>query len=353
MNVPTPKTPTKTTTRDDRLRIQTLYYTAGWTVSDLLLQLPFTRRQIDYALTSRPTPQKIKCGRHVLLDTPTRKLLVNWATASSRSRDIPWAELPKELGWDCSSSAIRTAFKKEGYVRGIRRKCPPLSAKNQQARLDWAIEHENWTIDQWNTVLWSDETWVSPGYHRRQFCTRLKGSSELYNPDCITHRWQRKIGWMFWGCISGKYGKGPGLFWEKNWGSITADSYQEHTFPIVWNYIYIASHLGLVFQQDGGPGHNAKATLNWIAARGVTPIFWPAFSPDLSPIETLWCRMKDILQELDPEVHRNYLRLRKAVQEAWELITDAEIHDILFNEESGMQARCKAVIAAGGLYTKF
>jgi hypothetical protein len=21
---------------------------------------------------------------------------------------------------------------------------------------------------------------------------------------------------MFWGCFSGKYGKGPGLFWEKD-----------------------------------------------------------------------------------------------------------------------------------------
>ena len=63
--------------------------------------------------------------------------------------------------------------------------------------------------------------------------------------------------------------------------------------------------------------------------------------------------MKDILQELDPKVHRDYKRLRKTVQEAWELITDAEIHDILFNEESGMQVRCKAVIAASGLYTKF
>jgi hypothetical protein len=35
--VPTPKTPTKPTSRDDRLRIQTLYYIAGWTVDDILL----------------------------------------------------------------------------------------------------------------------------------------------------------------------------------------------------------------------------------------------------------------------------------------------------------------------------
>jgi hypothetical protein len=191
---PTPKTRSTLTSRDDRLRIRTLYYDAGWSIDDLLLQLPFTQHQLYYALETRPTPQKHTCGRHVLLDTPHRKQLVAWATASSANRDVPWAELPKNLGRKCSSYAIRTAFKKEGYVRGVRRKAPPLSKKNQDARLAWALEHVEWSEEQWDSILWSDETWVSPGYHRRQFCTRLKGLSELYLPDCITHRWQRKIG---------------------------------------------------------------------------------------------------------------------------------------------------------------
>ncbi len=58
--VPTPKTPNKDlTSRDDRLKIQTLYYIAGWTVSNILLQNPrLSRRQVDYALKFRPTPQK-------------------------------------------------------------------------------------------------------------------------------------------------------------------------------------------------------------------------------------------------------------------------------------------------------
>jgi hypothetical protein len=122
---------------------------------------------------------------------------------------------------------------------------------------------------------------------------------------------------------------------------------------MVWNYFYRSGYSGLVFQQDGGLGHNAKAILEHIAARGVIPIFWPAFSPDLLPIETLWNRMKDILQEQDPEVHRNYQRLRTVVWKAWESITDAEIYDIIHNSESGIHIRYLAVIVAGGLYTKF
>jgi len=130
---------------------------------------------------------------------------------------------------------------------------------------------------------------------------------------------------MFWGCISGKYGKGSGLFWEKEWKSITQSTYCEHTFPVVWNYMYTSGHPGLYFQQDGGPGHTAKFSMAYMADRGVVPIFWPPFSPDLSPIETMWKRMKDILSALDPEVHRNYNRLRAAVLEAWNSITDAEV----------------------------
>jgi len=59
--------------------------------------------------------------------------------------------------------------------------------------------------------------------------------------------------------------------------------------------------------------------------------------------------MKDILEALDPHVHRNYRRLRRAVIQAWDSITDAEIRDIIHT----MPQRCKDVILAHGAYTKW
>ena len=102
MNVPMPKTPTHIASRDDRLRIQTLYYDAGWTIDDILLQHPkYTHRQVQYALENRLTPQRRgHCGRHVKIDTPHRQYLVYWVTQNSFRRDIPWAELPKWVEWD-------------------------------------------------------------------------------------------------------------------------------------------------------------------------------------------------------------------------------------------------------------
>ncbi|PQE09047.1 Transposable element Tc1 transposase protein [Rutstroemia sp. NJR-2017a BBW] len=118
ISVPTPKTPTRRElSRDDRLRIQTLYFDANWDRTKICLQTNFTYDQINYALTHRLTPQKQKTGRHVVLNTPQRKRLIEWVTASPENRETQWCAIPGILGWDCGEKAIRTAFKKEGFRR--------------------------------------------------------------------------------------------------------------------------------------------------------------------------------------------------------------------------------------------
>ena len=214
--VPTPKTPTHPTSRDDRLRVQTLFNQANWEIDDIALQLNLTRRQVEYALTHRLTPQKHRSGRHLLLNTPKRKALISWVCANAENRRVPWPDIPAILGWDCRLTAIQSAFKKEGYVRRFARQKPPISEKDRLLRLQWAQEHLDWG-EEWDNILWSDESWVQPGTHKRQRITRKIGLSEVYHPDCVITKHQRKIGWMFWGCISGRYGKGFGVFWEKEW----------------------------------------------------------------------------------------------------------------------------------------
>jgi hypothetical protein len=135
-HIPTPKTLRKTCTCDDRLRIETLYFDANFTVSDICLQLNLKPGQVYYALSHRLTPQKRGCGRHVLLNTPQRKRLVEFVTTSSANRYIPWCDLPKHLGFNCGEKAIRKAFKTEGFVRCFARRKPPLTEQHKQDRLD-------------------------------------------------------------------------------------------------------------------------------------------------------------------------------------------------------------------------
>ena len=57
-SIPTPKTPYKNYTRDNRLRIQTLFFHARFAKEEICLQLNLTLNQVKYALSYRITPQK-------------------------------------------------------------------------------------------------------------------------------------------------------------------------------------------------------------------------------------------------------------------------------------------------------
>ena len=286
LNIPTPKQISrKQTTRDDRLRINTLYYHAGFTVSQIALQLNLTLRQIDYALSHPTTPKKKLCGRKPFLNTPRRKFLIDWVCASKINRRVPWEEIPELLGWDCGIKAIRAAFAKEGFARRNARTRPPLSEANRILRLEFAEAHVHWSDEQWASILWSDETWARPGKHKKTKITRKISKEELFHPDCVEPYMQRKIGWMFWGSISGKYGKGPGFFWEKDWGNITSASYRKYTLPVVAQYMN--THIRLQFQQDNAGPHAAANTTFAFMCAGIPVIKWPPFSPDLNPIETV------------------------------------------------------------------
>jgi transposase len=85
---------------------------------------------------------------------------------------------------------------------------------------------------------------------------------------------------MFWGCFYG-HTKGPGFFWEKDWGLINC----AHTVPIIYGYIEMIRRedIYLVLMQDLVLGYAAGDTRQDL--RGIIVIFWPHFSPDLNPIE--------------------------------------------------------------------
>ena len=101
--------------------------------------------------------------------------------------------------------------------------------------------------------------------------------------------------------------------------------------------------------QDNAPGHGAKKTIAELQERGVQMVEWPAYSPDLNPIETVWDWMKDWIEERYDEKKLNYDQLRTAVKEAQEAVLGSFLNDLL----EDMPNRCKAVIAAKGNITKY
>ena len=167
----------------------------------------------------------------------------------------------------------------------------------------------------------------------------------------ITEQVRRPNGWMFWGCLSG-HGKGPGIFWEKEWGTITSESYCERILPAVSGFMQEQALLGinLQFMQDNAPAHGARSTKDAMLGLNIAPITWPANSPDLNPIERCWDWMKDYVDsKVTDNKNVQYPVLRAWVQEAWDALPD----DFVQEEIRKLPTRMRAVVEAGGLHTRF
>jgi len=210
-------------------------------------------------------------------------------------------------------------------------------------RFIWAYEHFWRSIEQWNNVLWTDEIWVTEGQYRNAYVTRIK--DEEFDPICIQEKIRKKKGWMFWRCFARKVKK-PCLFWEKDWDSICQESYCEGTVPVIHEWLRINTHLQLI--QDGAPEHAAGETNKEPASCGIKPVFWPALSPDLDPIETVWNKMKDYLQHHFGE-NLSYNQLGVAVRETWDFIDEKMLENLI----TGMWDWCAAVVRAGGMHVKY
>jgi len=184
-------------TRDERLRIHS-YHDARLTVKQIREKMPtLTERQIYYALLHRVTPQQKLRKRYTVLNTPKRKQLIRYISQNKITRREQWISIPRTLGWNCGVEAIANAIDKEGYGRYVARVKPAIDERTARLRLQWAWDHVGWTDEMWKRILWSDKTWAQPGKHRRVWVTRKKGFEEVYHPDCVEDKVQRKIGWMF------------------------------------------------------------------------------------------------------------------------------------------------------------
>src|SRR2546423_11712002 len=162
-------------------------------------------RQVEHLVQKgHPTPQK-RSGRPPFITDEQLQELTAFVCTSKRTRRLPWNRLPLEYPmctWkNATESSITSAMRRAGFRRRIGRRKPPISEKNRQLRLAWAYEHLNWSREQWCTILWTDETWVQDGIHKRIFVSVRPG--EELDPTCIVERRRSYTGWMFWSCFSG------------------------------------------------------------------------------------------------------------------------------------------------------
>jgi len=136
----------KRLTRNQQVRIRVLR-DIGWAYKDIALKYDVTIRAVQYACMNPQTPKK-RSGRPSRLSEEQVECLIDFVTYSKLNRRLPYYRNPDTLRFDCGVDLIQYALKRKGFKRCLARNKPPISKKNQQDRLTWALEHVNWTQEQ-------------------------------------------------------------------------------------------------------------------------------------------------------------------------------------------------------------
>ena len=253
-------------------------------------------------------------------------------------RDVSGTSIP--------ASATMRHLKRAGSKAVVKKKKPLLTARHRKNRLEFALGHRHWTVDDWKRVIFSDETKIDRlGSHGRRWAWKLpgEGPSDRLVEGTLTFGCSHL---MMWGAM---YQEGVG-FTCRIEGTMDADLYtqileEEMQQSLEW---YGLDVQDIIFQQDNDPKHTSKKAKQWFKDHGFEVMSWPAQSPDLNPIEHLWNHLKRKLGEYDTPLKGEGEHWRR-VEKEWNEIPDSVCRNLV----ASMPRRIEAVIKAKGGYTKY
>ncbi len=160
-------------------------------------------------------------------------------------------------------------------------------------------------------------------------------------PRCLRSSVKFPQSVMVWVSMSSA-GVGPLCFLRSKVNTAVYQEVLEHFMLPAADQLY--GDADFIFQQDLAPAHSAKATSTWFKDHGIPVLNWPANSPDLNPIENLWCIVKRKMRYARPN---NAEELKATIRATWTLITPEQCHRLI----DSMPRRIAAVIQAKGAPT--
>lgn len=212
--------------------------------------------------------------------------------------------------------------------------CPVLKAEHIAARLQWAIEYVDYG-KKWSTVVFSDEKIFNldgpDGYH--SYWRDLRTEREIFSNS-------QSAGSVFvWGAFSAK-GKAELAFLD---GTQNAEKYIDTLGDYLFPFAHLQHGRRFVFQHDDASTHTVGAVKQFLKDQNVNVMWWPANSPDLHPMESLWGLLARAVYK-NGKQYDTKEELVEAIKNEWEAIPVSKLQSLA----KSMKTRCLEVYKADG-----
>jgi transposase len=253
-----------------------------------------------------PTISAYNAGRPRALSDRNVSYMMHLITSGKAISSVDLKHSLKSNNISVSTSTIRRMLKMEGMAAITVKPKPYLSPRHKRLRMQYALRHKDWTIDDWKSVIFSDETKINRfGSDERHYIWK-RPSSNMQDREISGTVKFGGGSLMMWGCMTYD---GVGYACRID-GGLDGELYRKILDDELMQSIefYKLDRDKVIYAQDNDPKHTAQLTLEWFQTNQIKLLSCPPQSPDINPIEHLWDYLKCKLNAYEnPPIGMNQL----------------------------------------------